>query len=226
VDDAGTLFETALLRNQLYVDAFAAYLAGTSLHPAALASWERTHQTSASESCTSVIEVASHPLVLKLEGAISKGASFASEADSNNPSNSTGEGGAIGCILEPNLPGNLGPIVAALHVGVVSRPVSYQSGWLLFLVTKRVLEPAAGLLTLLEDLEGTAFNQQYGKALSDARVTVSPVYGTWRLVVSKIGVDVSIVPPSDKACAYALSATAAGCATTTTAAPAASTGAG
>jgi hypothetical protein len=226
VDDAGTLFRAALLDNQLNQDAYSAYLAGTSLQPASLASWERANTTSTSQSCTSVIQLTSHSLALKLEGAIRAGASFASEADRYSQSTGTAKGGAVGCILEQDWVGNLGPIVAGLRIGAVSRPVSYESGWLLFLVTKRVPEPVAGLLTLLEEHESASFDQQYGKALADAHVTVSPVYGTWRLVVSKAGIEVSIVPPSPAACSYALSAVASGCATTSTAAPTGSTSSG
>lgn len=217
---AGTTFETALLDNQLDQDAYSAYLAGTSLHPAALASWERSHPTSTDESCTSVIQVTSKSVAVKLDRAIRAGASFAAEATKYTTNTGTGKGGAVGCVLEQSWVAGLGPIVAALRVGAVSAPVSYQSGWLLFLVTSRVPEPTSGLATLLGEEESSSFNRQYAVALTHDHITVSPAYGRWSVVVTKTGFEVSIVPPGDKACAYALSASAAGCTTTTTTAPA------
>jgi len=226
INDAGAVFQTALLDNQLDQDAYSAYLAGTSLDPAALASWGQSHQTITAESCTSVIQVSSNSLARKLETAIRGGVSFAKEADRYNAQNTTGKGGEVGCVLEQQWVGGLGPTVSGLQVGVVSRPVSYQSAWLLFLVTKRVAEPADGLLAILEQHEATSFNQQYGKVLSDAHVTVSPVYGTWKRTRSSAGIALSIVPPSSKACAYALSTASNGCATRTTTAGTAATGTG
>jgi hypothetical protein len=226
VDDAGTVFETAYVRNQLYEDAYAAYLAGISLKPAVLKSWEQAHQGATLESCTSVIQVATESLAVKLEAAIRGGASFATEANTNTQSTGTGKGGVVGCVLEKQWSAGLGPTVSALQVGVVSQPVHYQSSWLLFLVTKRVPEPLDGLLAILQIDESARFNQQYATAFTRANITVSPVYGTWRVAVSKAGISASLVPPSDKACAYSPAASAAGCVPTTTLIAASSTGSG
>jgi hypothetical protein len=218
LQSAGTTFETALLDSQLDQDAYSAYLAGTSLQPTALLSWARSHPASTDESCTSVIQVTSKSLAVKIDRAIRAGASFAAEATKYTTNTGTGKGGSVGCVLEQSWVAGLGPIVAALHVGAVSAPVSYQSGWLLFSVTSRVLEPASGLVTLLEEQEITSFNRQYASALTHDDITVSPAYGSWSVVLTKTGLDVSIVPPANKACAYAVKAAAAGCATSGTAA--------
>lgn len=222
--EAGDAYRTDLVANQLQEDAYLAYLAGTSLHPNALASWEQAHPASTLESCTSVIQVTSHSQAVSIEAAIRAGASFASEANSNNPSGATGAGGSVGCIVEQDFPGTLGLTVAALPVGVVSPPVTYQADSLLFLVTKRLPEPLPAVLGLLGSDETTSFNAHYAAALSKAHITVSPAYGSWSVAVSKGGVDVIIQPPSDSSCAYALAATAAGCATTLPTLPAASAG--
>jgi hypothetical protein len=226
IADAGATFRSDLVANQLDDDAYSAYLAGTSLQSATLASWEQAHRAALAESCTSVIQVSTEALARKLAAAIRGGASFAAEATSHSQSSGTGAGGALGCILESQWAAGLGPKVAALSVGAVSAPVSYESGWLLFLVTRRVTEPLPGVLNLLTTSELNAFDQHYAGALGAAHVTVSPLYGTWHLVVSKAGVDVSIVPPSHRACTYAPQAADAGCPTTSPASTSGSAGAG
>jgi hypothetical protein len=45
---------------------------------------------------------------------------------------------------------------------------------------------------------------------------VSSVYGSLQRKAVKGGYSLAVVPPSSKACAYAISATAVGCTTTTT----------
>ena len=82
----------------------------------------------------------------------------------------------------------------------------YQSGWLLFEVTKRQLEPTGDIVPEIDQLELSAFDAQYSKALVAAHVTVSPVYGSVQRKAVSGGYSLAVVPPSTKACAYALSA--------------------
>jgi parvulin-like peptidyl-prolyl isomerase len=219
VGNAGS-FQTALLDNQLDQDAYSAFLAGASLQPASLARWERIHRSSATQSCTSVIGVSTQALALAIAKAIRAGSSFASEATKNSRLSGTGPGGDVGCVLPGTLPSGLGTVVANLKIGAVSKPVDYDGGWLLFSVRKRQLEPTVDVVPLLNQLEVTAFNAEYAKALGAAHISVSPAYGTLQRKVEQGGISLAIVPPSTKACAYALSGTAAGCPTTTTTLPA------
>jgi parvulin-like peptidyl-prolyl isomerase len=217
ISGLGPSFHTALLDNQVNQDLYSAYLAGVSLQPDALASWERSHAAAATQSCTSVIEVATDKVALKIEKAVINGASFATEATTYSQNSGTGSGGAVGCVLESQWTGDLGPVVGALTVGVVSKPVKYQSSWLLFDVTKRQLEPTTDVVPQIDSLESSAFNVQYSKALVAADISVSPVYGSVQRKAVQGGYSLAVVPPSSKACVYALSATAAGCVSTPTA---------
>jgi len=218
IEGLATPLSTALIGNQVNVGVYSAYLAGTSLQPAALASWEHSHPAVTTQSCTSVIGVATEKLARQIQKAVLSGSSFASEANRYSQNTGAGKGGAVGCVLESQWTANLGPVVAALKVGVVSHPVKYQSGWLLFEVTKRQLEPTGDIVPEIDQLELSAFDAQYSKALVAAHVTVSPVYGSVQRKAVSGGYSLAVVPPSTKACAYALSAGAAGCPTTTTAA--------
>ncbi|HXY42667.1 MAG TPA: peptidylprolyl isomerase [Acidimicrobiales bacterium] len=221
IDGLGTSpssFGAALISNQIHEDVYSAYLAGTSLQTASLASWERAHPASTTQSCTSVIGVASESLAIRIQTAVLAGSSFAAEANRYSQNTGAGRGGVVGCVLESQWTGNLGPVVAALKVGVVSRPVRYENGWLLFEVTKRQLEPTADVIPAIDQLELPAFEAQYSEALAAAEVTVSPAYGSVERKAVKGGYTLAIVPPSDKACAYALSAGAAGCPATSTSA--------
>lgn len=213
---AGSTFQDDLVANQLNIDAYSAQLAGTSLQPGMLASWEQAHPGSIMQSCTSVIQLSSHSEAIKIAAAINAGANFATEADAHTQATSTAKGGVVGCVLEKQWTGGLGPTVAALPLSKVSSPVHFGAGWLLFFVSKRIRVPPPAVLSVLASDEMTAFGARYAAALSTAHVMVSPVYGSWLVAVSKAGVNVTIVPPSDKSCAYSLAATAAGCATTTT----------
>lgn len=216
IGSLGPSFRTALIGNQMNEDAYSAYLAGTSLQPAALASWKASHPYKTTQSCTSVIQVASATLAARIHAAVHKGASFATEAAKYSQNTGAGKGGAVGCVLESQWTGTLGPVVAGLKVGAVSAPVKFQSTWLLFLVTKRQPEPSIDVVPQIDQQESSAFSSAYSKVLGTAAISVSPVYGSLQRKAVPGGFSLAVVPPSAKACAYAVSPAAAGCATTVT----------
>ncbi|MGC9961687.1 MAG: peptidylprolyl isomerase [Acidimicrobiales bacterium] len=217
ISGLGSSFGTRLIDNELNQEAYYAYLAGTTLQPSALLAWERTHVSEATESCTSVLGVASEAQATKIAHAIAGGASFATEATRYGESIGAGSGGAIGCLTPTDLSASLGSVVASLPIGTVSSPVSYNNLWLLFSVSSRHLEPLSSVIPQLAQIESAAFNAQYAKAIALTPITVSSVYGTLQRKPVQGGYSLAVVPPSSKACAYAISATAVGCTTTTAA---------
>ncbi len=114
IESLGPAFRDALIGNQMNEDAYSAYLAGASLQPAALARWKEAHPASTTQSCTSVIEVASAKEATAIAAAVRAGASFATEADKYSQNTGTGKGGVVGCVLESQWTGTLGPVVAGL----------------------------------------------------------------------------------------------------------------
>ena len=227
VGGLGTSFRTAFVDNQLNQDAYSAYLAGTSLQPAALTDWEDSHRAEATLSCSAVIGVAKKSLAgLSIAKAVRGGASFATEATKHSENIGAGAGGSIGCLPPSSWPGNLGPVAVSLKLDTVSRPVEYQNTWILIYVTSRPLESLADVVSQLVGLESTAFDAQYAKALVSADISVSSVYGTLQRKVVQGAVSLSVVPPGSSACGYALSPSAAGCPVTTTSLAAGATGSG
>jgi hypothetical protein len=202
INGLGTSFRDAFDTEQLEEDAVDAHLAGTSLQPGALASYEQAHVVSTTESCTSVIEVTTRKLAQQLYGQIRAGAKFATVANAHK-GQGTGAGGAIGCPLKSQWVAALGSKVVALKVGQVSQPVSFNGHWLLLLVTSRKLEPAAGMLAQLATTEQTAFQKLYGQALQHSKIAVAPIYGAWASTVSSAGIQVAITPPPDRASKFA-----------------------
>lgn len=215
VSALGPVFGSQLIDNQLNVEAYSAYLAGTTLQPAALASWENTHASEATESCTSILGVASKAQAAKIATAINGGASFASEATRYGENIGTGAGGAFGCVTPDVWPASIRPVVTGLAVGAVSKPLDYSNTWLLFTVSKRQLEPVSDVIAQLAQLESSAFDVQYSKAIASTPISVSSVYGSLQRKAVAGGYSLAVVPPSNKACKYALSAAASGCTTTT-----------
>jgi parvulin-like peptidyl-prolyl isomerase len=212
----GTAFSAQLVNNRLDEDAYAAYLAGTSLRPAALANWELGHRSVATESCTSLIGVSSRATAVKAEKAIIAGGSFATEAKKYSELTGLGAGGSVGCVISAYWPTGLASVVAGLRLRAVSHPVKYETGWLLFQVSKRQLESTGAAVTQLGELESTSFDTEYAKALAAAHISVSPVYGALQRKAVQGGISLAVIPPSTTACAYAVSAAAAGCPATTT----------
>ena len=216
ISGLGSSFGTRLIDNELNVETYSAYLAGTTLQPSALLAWEHTHVSEATESCTSVLGVASKAQAAKIAHAIAGGASFATEATRYGESIGAGAGGTLGCLTPTDLPASLGGVVANLPIGAGSSPVNYSSLWLLFSVSSRHLEPTSSVILQLGLIESAAFNAQYAKAIALTPIAVSSVYGSLQRKAVKGGYSLAVVPPSSKACAYAISATAVGCTTTTT----------
>ncbi|MGO8877010.1 MAG: peptidylprolyl isomerase [Acidimicrobiales bacterium] len=215
VSALGPVFGTRLIDNQLNVEAYSAYLAGTTLQPAALASWENTHASEATESCTSVLGVASKAQAVKIAAAIKAGASFASEATRYGENLGLGAGGAFGCVTPDVWSASLRPIVTGLAVGAVSKPFDDSNTWLLFTVSKRQLEPLSDVIAQIAQLESSAYNSQYSKAIASTPISVSSVYGSLQRKAVTGGYSLTVLPPSNKACKYAPSAAASGCTTTT-----------
>lgn len=224
IEGLGSPFGPALLGNQVNDDVYSAYLAGTSLQPAALASWERSHAAQTTQSCTSAIEVTTEARALQIRHAILGGASFATEANRYGESTGAGTGGAVGCVLKAQWADGLGSVVAGLTVGVVSHPVKFQSGWLLLEVTQRKLEPLSYVVPQIDQLESAAFGRRYSKALSSTDISIASIYGSLERKAVQGGYSLAVVPPSAKACAYALSPSAAGCPTAASASATGATG--
>ena len=178
-------------------DAIAAHLAGTSLSPASLATYEAAHPSTTSETCISLIEVTSKAAATGIAQAIKRGASFATEAADNSIDTSNAkQGGVLGCASNLSSLGPYAKPVEALSLHQVTAPLSYASGgttlWLLFTVTSRPPESPAALLEQLLSTERAPFVATIEHAVSKASVSVSSQYGTWK----KAG---EIVPPSTAA---------------------------
>jgi hypothetical protein len=226
VSGLGASFRAAFVDNQLNQDAYSAYLAGTSLQPAALSSWEDSHRSEATLSCSAVIGVSTKKLALSISKAVRNGASFASEATKHSENIGAGAGGSIGCLPPSSWPGNLGPVAVSLKLDTASRPVEYQSTWILIYVTSRRLESLTDVVSQLVGLEAATFDAQYAKALASADISVSSVYGTLQRKTIHGALSLSVVPPGSSACKYALAPKAAGCSSTPTRVAAGATGTG
>jgi hypothetical protein len=226
VSGLGSSFRSAFVDNQLNQDAYSAYLAGTSLQPAALSDWENAHRAEATLSCSAVIGVATKKLALSIATAVKNGASFASEATKHSENIGAGTGGSIGCLLPSSWPGTLGPVAVSVKLDTASRPVELQKTWILIYVTSRALEPLSDVVSQLVGLEATAFDAQYSKAVASADISVSSVYGTLQRKVVQGVASLSVVVPGSSACKYALAPSAAGCPATTHSVATGATGSG
>ncbi|MGH9291181.1 MAG: peptidylprolyl isomerase [Acidimicrobiales bacterium] len=182
-----------LVDYQAAEDALAAASAGTSLRPSDLARYAAAHPSLTSQYCLSVIEVRSRAEVSRLRSAIAGGESFAAaaKAHSIDPS-SAAAGGSIGCVLSSQLVAPLSGMVTSLSVGAVSRPVKYQSSFLLLLVTSRRTESGATIVAQLFTGAQSAFNKALTEAIRKAHVLVSPAYGHWSLASHTFG---QVTPP-------------------------------
>ncbi len=211
VNALGSTYGTRFIDNQLNQDAYSAYLAGTSLQPVALTAWEQGHRAITTESCTSVIGYSTKAAAVAAKAAIAGGTSFVAEAAKSTENIGAGAGGVIGCITPDQLAPALGSVLTSLAIGAVSQPVSYNGIYLLFTVTSRHLEPINDLVLHIDSLEQQAFNAAYGKALSGTPIDVSSVYGSFESKAVQGVYTVAVLPPSDKACSFALSGAASGC---------------
>jgi parvulin-like peptidyl-prolyl isomerase len=173
-------YRNSIVGYQLDSDALAAHLAGTTLNPASLAAYEVHNATTTSQSCTSIIEVASKSKAASIRHRVLAGASFATEAKSNSlDTNSAANGGSVGCILASALVAQLRVDLEHLPVGQVSQPIKFQSGWLLLLVTKRQFEPVDQLVNQLFSSEQTALQKVLEDSLRRARIQVASNLGHW-----------------------------------------------
>ena len=184
-------YRLRLVQLQEDEEVLAAHLAGSSLLPSSLATYAAGHEGEASQACVSVIEVTSEPLASSLWRQILHGANFADLAKAHSvDTSSASSGGALGCIPDSDFSVPLNTDIAALKVGHVSRPVafSFQSSsgtsaeaWLLLLVTRRVPETYAQLVSTLLDREQTALGALIGHLVRSANIEIDPRYGTWDL---------------------------------------------
>ena len=173
-------YRNSIIGYQLASDALAAHLAGTTLSPTSLAAYEVHNATTTSQSCTSVIEVASKSKAASIRRSVVRGASFATEAKTNSlDTNSAANGGSVGCILASALVAQLRSALEHLPVGQVSQPIKFQSGWLLLLVTKRQFEPLDQLVNQLFGSEQTALQKALAGSLHNARIQVASNLGHW-----------------------------------------------
>lgn len=190
-------YRESLVGLQIDEDALAAHLAGTTLEPASLLDYERTHAAATLASCLSIIQVATRAEAARLRAQVEAGESFAALARRHSlDRTSAAAGGAIGCRPASQLPSSLAPVVSALPVGTVSAPVSFSGSWYLLLVTRRPFEPLASLIGQLLAEEQSRVVSLVVRATERARVQVNPRYGHWVLVSGGALVEPPSAPPS------------------------------
>jgi hypothetical protein len=180
----GSAYKNVALGLLVSEDAIAAHLAGTSLDPESLAHYEAAHRSTTSESCISLIQVASKTTAAAIGQAIRQGATFSSEAAAHSiDSNNSHEGGYLGCSSDLSALGTYAKPIEALGLNQVTSPLEYSSGstttWLLFTVTSRPPESVPVLVEQLLSTEQTPFVRMIKRAIASTRVSLSSQYGSW-----------------------------------------------
>jgi hypothetical protein len=190
-------YRQVLLKFQEDEDALSAHLAGTSLNPAALDAYVAHHQAAMMQACVSVIEAGSKATAASLRSKILRGAKFATVARANSIDSTTApNGGVIGCIPDADFNPPLNTVIADLEVGHVSDPISFNSNWLLLLVSQRQKENYQQTVQSLVSQELSTLNKVFPHLLGTAKVEVDPQYGTWTTKGTLAKVQANAGPPA------------------------------
>jgi len=190
-------YRQQLIQFQMDEDALTAHLAGATLTPAPLAGYVASHQGTMSLACISLIEIATKAEGSSLRRQILRGASFAALARAHSTDASTApNGGVLGCIPTAEFNAPLNKVVAALTPGRVSQLISFQSGWLLFLLAQRRPETFTQLVTSLSIQEQASFGAELTRLIRSAKIEIDPQYGTWNRKSNLPHVQPNAGPPS------------------------------
>lgn len=198
-------YQEALVRDSAELTALQSSLAGISVGPAALHRFYDTHRSIFTESCISVIVVATAAQAAGLRARIAKGASFTHLAETVSADPVTrARGGQLGCGLPAAFANQLGPqfagISSGLAVGQVSPPVQTQVGFVLAKVTaKRLLPFSQATPAIRGTLLGGANDllvSFIGHLVRQAKVSVDPRYGRFSMTGTMVGLVPPAAPPA------------------------------
>ncbi len=177
----GSTLEEAFLGLQLDEDAIAVHAAHVPLTETGLTQYEAAHPASTRQSCISGIFVSSKSVADHVRTLLDHGASFATELKKYSVTSTSGTG-ALGCYtnselssIEPALKSS----VAATSVGSVAKPVSYETYYLVLLVTSRPFESVVDALDTIFSTYTTVFSSTIAAAARHTRVEIDPEYGSW-----------------------------------------------
>lgn len=173
----------------------AAHLAGTTLTPAGIRSYERNHLASTQLSCTDAIEVPTAAKAAAVERQLAAGASFAAVAKADSSDTATAaKGGSLGCLVSSEFPSPLDSIVEKLALDKVSAAIPYDGDFVVLLVTVRKIPSpeVAGETLVGAEEQVSAYSNEIDALYGVGNVVVSPSYGKW----GKISGSYGITPPS------------------------------
>jgi len=198
IDGIAPPYRRQVLRFQVDEDVLAARLAGARLSTGGLGAFELSHRSQTTLACISAIIVATRAEAAKLRLQILRGASFAALARAHSIDTSTAsQGGAVGCLPDSEFRAPLGTIIAALTPGRVSRPISFNSDWLLLLLTQRRPMSRAQVISALLTEEQSRLSRLLDSLLRSAKVEVNSQYGTWETKRNLPQVVPNPGPPAD-----------------------------
>jgi PPIC-type PPIASE domain len=156
-----------------------AHLGGVTLTKAGVASYEASHASASTLSCTSIIEVATKTAATAAAKQIAAGATFASIAHSESTDASSSSGGSLGCIFASQFTAPLNTVVANLAIGTVSAPVPFGTSYLLITVTSRPLASVTEVASQLLLAQQAKLTTLLSSATGAAHVSIDPTYGSW-----------------------------------------------
>ncbi len=231
-------YQSYLVKSAAEFTVLEASLAGIPVTQATVHKYYTSNPAALSNTCASVIVVATKAKADQVEASLSKGTSFAALAKADSEDTSTASnGGAVGCSIPEAFGQVYGPAVAhvvqTLGSGKVSAPVEVSgsggSAYVIVEITSRTLLPEAQAVPIILGLQlnpvASKLTAYVANELKAAKISVDPSYG--RFTVSKGAPDV-LAPTSPPAADLVVptstsTSTPAAAPTPTTAAPAPTT---
>lgn len=183
VDQLGPTLEQSFERLQVDEDVIVARAAHISLTTASISAYETKHPKLFQESCLDAIDVKTAADAKSVENKLKAGASFSSlAAKDDKGSTLVAANGEVGCGTEAQLAGSgaVAPAVEKTATGHVTAPVSFDSQYLVLLVTSRPDEPASEAIGTLVTSEQHALVAALSVVIHHTKVQVDPKYGTWK----------------------------------------------
>lgn len=189
-----TNFRDALYTLYAAIDSLVAKEMGIgSLTPAGIDAYLATHRNSALLDCLNFIQVTTLAKAQTVEALLGAGATFGSVASKYSVASSD----SAGCVAPAQLPAALQAALSNLQIGGVTKPVAFQSDYLVLNLTARTPEKAADV----ESQIASSTRQQFANLVTSfdgfETVRVDPAYGTWSTTArAGSGTPGSITPPT------------------------------
>jgi hypothetical protein len=184
-------FRSSLYSLYAALDALVARHMGVStLTPAGLSSYVAAHRSTAVLDCLDYIQVTTRAKANSVEDQLALDNNFTQVAARNSVANND----SAGCDPPSTLPPAIAAALAPLAAGAITRPVPFQSNYLILKLLKREPQQLSDVQNLLAQSAEQQFSALLGKISAGANVTVDPSYGTW--ASSSTGQPGTITPPS------------------------------